>query len=109
TGYSSLSYLQRFPLQILKIDRSFVRDMTVNKNSEALVEAIISMAGSLELDIVAEGVEEQEQIDFLGQRGVHTIQGYFFSPPVPAAAFREMLKRQGDGEPVDRVFSSDGR
>ncbi len=109
TGYSSLSYLQRFPLQTLKIDRSFVRDMTVNRNSEALVEAIISMAGSLELDIVAEGVEEQEQIDFLGKRGVRTIQGYFFSPPVPAPAFREMLKRQGDGEPVDRVFSSDGR
>ena len=109
TGYSSLSYLQRFPLQVLKIDRSFVKDMTVNKNSEALVEAIISMAGSLELDIVAEGVEEQEQIDFLGQRGVRTIQGYFFSPPVPADVFRKMLKRQGDGEPVDCVFAPDSR
>ncbi len=109
TGYSSLSYLQRFPLQILKIDRSFVKDMTVNKNSEALVEAIISMAGSLELDIVAEGVEEQGQLDFLEQRGVRIIQGYFFSPPVPAADFRAMLKRQSDGEPVDRVFTANDR
>lgn len=109
TGYSSLSYLQRFPLQILKIDRSFVNDMIVNKNSEALVEAIISMAGSLGLEIVAEGVEDLEQIDFLGRRGVHIIQGYFFSPPVPAQDFRTMLELQAAGKPVDRVFASSDR
>ena len=108
TGYSSLSYLQRFPLQILKIDRSFVKDMIVNQNSEALVEAIISMARSLELDIVAEGVEEQEQIDFLGRRGVHVIQGYFFSPPVSAEDFRAMLERQAAGAPVDQIFAPGG-
>ncbi len=93
TGYSSLSYLKRFPLQILKIDRSFMKDLTHNHNADTLVEAIISMANSLELDIVAEGVENHQQLRFLGQRGVRIIQGYYFSPPVSASAFREMLKK----------------
>ena len=93
TGYSSLSYLKRFPLQILKIDRSFMKDLTHNHNADTLVEAIISMAKSLELDIVAEGVENQQQLRFLGQRGVRIIQGYYFSPPVSAAEFRAMLKK----------------
>ncbi len=93
TGYSSLSYLKRFPLQVLKIDRSFVKDIMVDRHSEALVEAIIAMARSLGLGIVAEGVENQKQLGFLRERGVRIIQGYYFSPPVVAAEFRVLLQQ----------------
>jgi diguanylate cyclase (GGDEF)-like protein len=92
TGYSSLSYLRRFPLQVLKIDRSFILDLEQNLNNRALIEAIIAMAHSLNLEIVAEGVESEEQLDFLRQRGVKIIQGYLFSPPVSAEKFRAMLQ-----------------
>lgn len=92
TGYSSLSYLRRFPLQVLKIDRSFIRDLQENESNRGLVEAIIAMAHSLKLDIVAEGVENEEQLAFLRRRDVNIIQGYFFSPPVPAEKFRALLQ-----------------
>lgn len=92
TGYSSLSYLRRFPLQVLKIDRSFIRDMDENKNSRALVEAIIAMAQSLKLGIVAEGVENKAQLDFLSQRDIKIIQGYHFSLPVPVEKFVTLLQ-----------------
>ena len=100
TGYSSLSYLKRFPLQVLKIDRSFIRDLSVDQNDEVLVEAIIAMAHSLNLEVVAEGVENQVQLDFLQQRGVRYVQGYFYSPPVLAARFRSMLTEQAAGRQV---------
>lgn len=92
TGYSSLSYLRRFPLQVLKIDRSFIRDLQKNESTKGLVEAIIAMAHSLKLEIVAEGVENEEQLNFLRRRDVNIIQGYLFSPPVPAEKFRAMLQ-----------------
>ncbi|MFW2365830.1 MAG: putative bifunctional diguanylate cyclase/phosphodiesterase [Desulforhopalus sp.] len=92
TGYSSLSYLRRFPLQVLKIDRSFINDLETDQNHKALVDAIIAMGHSLKLDIVAEGVENKEQLEFLRKRGVKIIQGYLFSPPVPAEKFRTLLK-----------------
>lgn len=92
TGYSSLSYLKRFPLQVLKIDRSFIHDLEENRNSRALVEAIIAMGHSLKLEIVAEGVETEEQLNFLRNRNINMIQGYFFSPPVAAEEFRAMLQ-----------------
>jgi len=92
TGYSSLSYLKRFPLQVLKIDRSFIHDLEENRNSRALVEAIIAMGHSLKLEIVAEGVETEEQLSFLRSRNIKMIQGYFFSPPVPAEEFRALLQ-----------------
>jgi diguanylate cyclase (GGDEF)-like protein/PAS domain S-box-containing protein len=91
TGYSSLSYLRRFPLKVLKIDRVFIRDLEGNSNNRALVEAIIAMAHSLDLDIVAEGVENTEQLDFLSRRGVSVIQGFLFSPAVPSEKFRTIL------------------
>jgi diguanylate cyclase (GGDEF)-like protein/PAS domain S-box-containing protein len=103
TGYSSLSYLSRFPLQVLKIDRSFIRDLEVNQNSKALVDAIIAMAHSLDLDIVAEGIENEKQLNFLRRRGVEIIQGYFFSPPVPAEEFRALLQ----GSPVNGLGGAD--
>ena len=92
TGYSSLSYLSRFPLQVLKIDRIFIRDLEENKNSRALVNAIIAMAHSMNLEIVAEGVENKEQLDFLRERNVKIIQGFYFSPPVSAEKFRSLLQ-----------------
>ncbi len=91
TGYSSLSYLKKFPLQVLKIDRSFINDIGHDRSDEALVSAIIAMGDSLGLDIVAEGVEDETQLAFLRQRGVDLIQGYYFSPPVSAEAFRELM------------------
>jgi EAL domain-containing protein (putative c-di-GMP-specific phosphodiesterase class I) len=92
TGYSSLSYLRRFPLQVLKIDRSFIHDLEEDQNNKVLVDAIIAMAHSLKLGIVAEGVETEEQLDFLRQRDVTIMQGYFFSPPVPAEKFQVLLQ-----------------
>ncbi len=91
TGYSSLSYLGRFPLQVLKIDRSFISGLAISPSSSALVDAIIAMAHSLELEIVAEGVEQESELTFLRQRGVEIIQGYFFSPPLPVEKFHELL------------------
>ena len=94
TGYSSLSYLKRFPLQVLKIDRSFIRDLEKDQNSQALVNAIIAMAHSLDLEVVAEGVENEEQLDFLRKRDVKIIQGYLFSHPVSAEEFRALLQAE---------------
>nr|MDJ0621396.1 EAL domain-containing protein [Desulfocapsaceae bacterium] len=91
TGYSSLSYLKRFPVKVLKIDRSFIHDLMENENSKALVEAIIAMAKSLKLDMVAEGVESEEQLAFLRKNDVMIAQGFYFSPPIPPERFREML------------------
>lgn len=91
TGYSSLSYLSRFPLDELKIDRSFVIDLDKSDNDASLVIAIISMAKSMNLNLVAEGVETHEQYHFLTQNGANVIQGYLFSKPVPAQELRPLL------------------
>ncbi|MET0118343.1 MAG: EAL domain-containing protein [Sedimenticola sp.] len=91
TGYSSLSYLKRFPMDVLKIDRSFVRDIGIDPSDEALVEAIVAMAHALELELVAEGVETAEQMHFLRLRDIDLIQGYYYSPPVSSDRFREMI------------------
>ena len=92
TGYSSLSYLRKFPIHVLKIDRSFIHDLENDQNNRALVDAIIAMAHSLGLEIVAEGVENKYQLDYLRDREVKIIQGYFFSPPVPFNKFVSLLK-----------------
>jgi diguanylate cyclase (GGDEF)-like protein/PAS domain S-box-containing protein len=92
TGYSSLSYLKQFPLQVLKIDRSFINDMMDNQYNKSLVEAIIAMAQILDLKLVAEGVETMEQFEFLKSRDVEVVQGYLFSPALGAEKFREYIE-----------------
>ena len=93
TGYSSLAYLQRMPIDQLKIDRSFVQDITHNENDAAIVNAIIAMAGSLKLDIIAEGVETPEQIAYLADCGCNAFQGYWFSRPLPGAEVLSKLDK----------------
>jgi len=92
TGYSSLTYLKRFPVDILKIDRSFITDVTTDENDAALSSAIIAMGSSLKLELIAEGVETWEQANFLLGRGCHLMQGYLFAKPVPDQAFAVLLK-----------------
>jgi EAL domain-containing protein (putative c-di-GMP-specific phosphodiesterase class I) len=91
TGSSSLRYLKRFPIDILKIDQTFVRDLTSDISDAAITEAMITMAHSLELKVIAEGVETGEQLAFLRSRRCDEIQGYLFSRPVPAEAFAKLL------------------
>ena len=92
TGYSSLSYLKRFPVDVLKIDYSFVRDIVTDGNSAELVRSVIGMAHGLKLEVVAEGVETPEQLAFLRQHGCDLIQGFLFSKAVPADAFATLVR-----------------
>jgi len=95
TGYSSLAQLKRFPIDTLKVDRSFIRELPSDSEDKAIAEAIIAMGKTLSLTVVAEGVETREQQEFLRERACDQMQGFFFSKPVPAADFAELLRVHG--------------
>lgn len=94
TGYSSLSYLKQFPLNVLKIDKSFIDDVTKEGDDAAIVDAILAMSGHLNLEVVAEGIEMQEQLVFLQQRKCHRGQGYYFSRPLHFEAFENLIENK---------------
>ncbi len=96
TGYSSLSYLKKFPFNTLKIDRAFINDVLDQKENATLTKTIISMAHSLGLDVVAEGVEEIEQFNFLKENHCDLVQGYYFSRPVPADEFYQFILKHNE-------------
>ncbi|MCX7066407.1 MAG: EAL domain-containing protein [Methylococcales bacterium] len=93
TGYSSLSYLKRFPLNVLKIDKSFIDTVVTDTSDAVIVQTIIMLAKGLEISVIAEGVESEQQLEFLRLRECDAFQGYFCSPPVPNAAFLALLDR----------------
>ena len=93
TGFSSPSYLKRFPVQVLKIDRSFVMDCAEGSDNAHLVEAIINMAHGLGMEVTAEGVETTEQLAFLQRRRCDYVQGFLISRPLPAIEFEDLLRR----------------
>jgi len=83
TGYSSLNYLKQFPIDVLKIDQSFIRDILVDKKDAAITSTIIHLGRSLDLEVIAEGVEDYSQVEFLASAGCYKIQGFYFSKPLP--------------------------
>ncbi|MDP2247901.1 MAG: EAL domain-containing protein [Nitrosomonadales bacterium] len=99
TGYSSLSYLHQLPIRFLKIDRSFVREINTNKNNAIIVQTIIGMAQNLGFDVVAEGVETEDQLVTLKRFGCHVYQGYLLSKPVPLDVFESQLNQIIKGDP----------
>jgi EAL domain-containing protein (putative c-di-GMP-specific phosphodiesterase class I) len=91
TGYSSLSYLMKFPFDKIKIDQSFVREITSSQESRAIIQAVVGLAKQLKIKTTAEGVETQEQLEFLANQGCAELQGYLFSRPVPVAELGRLI------------------
>jgi EAL domain-containing protein (putative c-di-GMP-specific phosphodiesterase class I) len=102
TGYSSLAYLRRFPIDKLKIDIAFIRDITTNPDDAAIALAIIGLAHTLKMEVIAEGVETAEQLAYLRRHGCDQIQGYYFSRPLALVALEQLL-HEGRGLPVEDV------
>jgi len=103
TGYSSLTYLKNFPIDRLKIDQLFIRDITTNPDDASLSEAIIALAHTLKMDVIAEGVETREQMNYLKSLNCHEMQGFYFSRPASKEKFQQLLK---DGLLIDNLLLS---
>jgi len=104
TGYSSLAQIKRFPIDTLKVDRSFIRDLQTDPEDRAITEAIIAMGKTLSLTVIAEGVETQEQQAFLRACACDEMQGFHFSKPVPPEQFADLLRdNSANGEPNIRL------
>jgi EAL domain-containing protein (putative c-di-GMP-specific phosphodiesterase class I) len=91
TGFSSLNYVKRLPVDRLKVDQSFVRDLSTDPSDRAIVAAIVNLAHSLDIEVVAEGVETAEQLEFVRKSGCDEVQGYFFGRPMPAEDFENYM------------------
>lgn len=104
TGYSSLSYLKRFPVNKIKIDKSFIRDILLEEDDKAIIQAIIAMAQKLKLRVVAEGVETIDQLAFLKANHCDEIQGYYFSPPVPADQIEKLMMQHWEKKLLIKVL-----
>jgi diguanylate cyclase len=98
TGYSSMSYLQRFPIDKLKIDRTFINDVTSSNDDASIVSAIVSLGHTLKLKVIAEGVETPEQLEFLQMLGCDQYQGYHHSAAMPASEFAELIRHGGQAQ-----------
>jgi EAL domain-containing protein (putative c-di-GMP-specific phosphodiesterase class I) len=104
TGYSSLSALQQFPISTLKIDKSFVKDIATNPDDATLVSTIVQMGQNLQLDVVAEGVEEEDQLNFLQSLGCTYVQGLLFGDPMSSDNYLELLLAQAEGTDTHRAL-----
>jgi EAL domain-containing protein (putative c-di-GMP-specific phosphodiesterase class I) len=107
TGYSSLSYLKRFPIDFLKLDRSFVTGLPENADDASITRAVITMSHSLNLKVIAEGVETKEQLAFLTSNGCDEMQGYYFSRPLPAPECTQFLQQRRKLPVLDRTDKPD--
>jgi EAL domain-containing protein (putative c-di-GMP-specific phosphodiesterase class I) len=94
TGYSSLKYLKQFPLDTLKIDISFIRDLITSSSDQSIVKAIITLAHNFNLKVVAEGVESRDQLDYLREGECDAVQGYFICPPVNSIILAQFAKKK---------------
>lgn|GEM_PF-3495622 len=109
TGYSSLAYLQRLPIDTMKIDRSFVRDITGADSDAPIAKAVIALAHSLGMETIAEGVETQAQLDFMRAHGCKALQGYYFSPPLSVQDFTKLLEQGNTLDEVEAARLAAGR